>query len=67
MEGFTSASLAFEHALPFMKQTMFIIKVKKENLGGDIDYGFADINKYSVYAEREILFNPLNIFRVVKC
>ena len=33
-----------------------------------MDYGFADISQYSdIPSEEEVLFNPLNSFRIEKC
>ena len=39
-----------------------------DGLGGELDWGFAEITKFSnFYGEREVLFNPINIFKVVDC
>ena len=47
---------------------MIKIVVKTENLGGELDWGFADIEDVSSHPiEKEILFNPINIFKVHRC
>ena len=42
------------------------IEVKTSNLGGAIDWGFAYLKEYSSHpTEEEVLFNPINIFKIV--
>ena len=68
MEGFTSTSIAVEQAYGFYGNTWIEIRVNLENLGGEIDWGFADVKEISSQSgEKEILFNPINIFKVVEC
>ena len=39
-----------------------------DNLGGEIDWGFASVEDFAIYAdEREVIFNPINSFRIVEC
>ena len=46
---------------------MFVITVKKESRDPDLDYGYADIHRYSFFEdEKEVLFNPLNTFIIDK-
>ena len=51
MEGFFSSSLAEKVGLRFAHDysynSLIEIEVKKENLGGDLDWGFADIQNFS--------------------
>ena len=45
---------------------LFIFEIPKINLGGELDHGFADISNFSEYHnEKEVLFNALNIFKIV--
>ena len=68
IEGFTSTAINVEQASGFYGGTWMEIRVKLENLGGEIDWGFADIAKISSKeGEKEILFNPINILKVVEC
>ena len=68
MEGFTSTSLSLLKAVGFMTNTLVEIRVDTENLGGDIDWGFASVEAMSSLGEeKEVLFNPINIFKVVEC
>ena len=68
IEGFTSTAINVEQASGFYGGTWMEIRVKLENLGGEIDWGFADVDKISSKeGEKEILFNPINIFKVVEC
>ena len=47
---------------------MIEIRVNLDNLGGEIDWGFASVEDFAIYAdEREVIFNPINSFRVVEC
>ena len=68
MEGFLSSSLSEKVALRFTKNysynSLIEIEVRKEDLGGNLDWGFADIQKFSSLNEKEVLFNPINMFRV---
>ena len=44
------------------------IDVKVDELGGELDWGFASIQKSSnFFGENEVLFNPINIFKVAGC
>ena len=51
MEGFFSSSLAEKVGLRFAHDysynSLIEIEVKKKNLGGDLDWGFADIQNFS--------------------
>ena len=68
MEGFISTSKIVEQAYGFFGDTWIEIRVNLENLGGEIDWGFAYIDEISTkQGEKEILFNPINIFKVVEC
>ena len=68
MEGFTSASIVVEQATGFYDGTWIEIRVDLDNLGGEVDWGFADVKEISSQSgEKEILFNPINIFKVVEC
>ena len=68
MEGFTSTSWKPEQAAGFFKDTWIEVKVNLDNLGGEMDWGFADIAGMSFLPDEcEILFNPINIFKVAKC
>ena len=72
MEGFLSTSLSQEQAMKhyklFSKDTLIEIEVKVDKLGGDLDWGFASIEHCSnISREKEVLFNPINIFKVKKC
>ena len=68
MEGFISTSIVVEQASGFFEDTWIEIRVNPDNLGGEVDWGFADIKDISCQpGEKEILFNPINIFRVVEC
>ena len=47
---------------------MIEIRVNLDNLGGEIDWGFASVEDFAVFEEeREVIFNPINSFRVVGC
>lgn len=51
-----------------MKDTLIEIKVNVGSLGGEMDFGFASLKSMSVNSEeKEILFNPINCFKVVYC
>ena len=68
MEGFTSTGLVAEHISSFYGNTWIEIQVNPDNLGGEIDCGFANVTDISSQPhEREVIFNPINIFKVVKC
>ena len=68
MEGFTSTSWNKDQAASFIKDTWIEVKVNLNDLRGEMDWGFAEIAEMSyVSQECEILFNPINIFKVVKC
>ena len=68
LEGFTSTSLSAIQASSFISNTWIEIKVNFENLGGEIDWGFAYVEKMSSQPhEKEVIFNPINIFKVVEC
>ena len=72
MEGFLSTSLEKDQALKnyqiWNKNTIVEVNVKVDGLGGELDWGFANITKCSnYYGQKEVLFNPINIFRVVDC
>ena len=47
IEGFTSTAINVEQASGFYAGTWMEIRVKLENLGGEIDWGFADVDKIS--------------------
>ena len=38
--------------------------MKKANLGDHLDWGFADLQNYSCLNEKEVLFNPVNMFKI---
>ena len=66
LEGFTSTSTDILGALRFIKDTVIEIRVNLDNLGGEIDWGFASVKDFAIYAdEREVIFNPINSFRIV--
>ena len=68
LEGFTSTSLSAIQASSFIKDTWIQIKVNVDNLGGEIDWGFAYVEAMSSQPhEKEVIFNPINIFKVVEC
>ena len=72
MEGFLSTSLEEEQVLinykGYNKDTIIEIQVKANEFGGDLDYGFASIQHCShIPKEKEVLFNPINIFKVHAC
>ena len=72
MEGFLSCSLSLdavlEHYVKFNKNTLLEIRVDVECLKGYLDWGFASIKHCSKYKnEDEVLFNPINIFKVHAC
>ena len=59
MEGFLSSSLEQDIGLRYFfvkkpeqkfKNTLVEIVVKRENLGGDLDWGFASIKENSYYS-----------------
>ena len=64
LQGFLSTSLNEDVAYKFLSNTIIQIKVRKNNLKGTLDNGFAYLNeKVSVYfEEEEIIFNPINVF-----
>lgn len=63
---FMSTSLDEQVASVFMKNALFIINVEVGPQQNKFSYGFADISKFSCfYTEREILFNPLNYFKII--
>ena len=67
LEGFTSTSTDILGALRFIKDTVIEIRVNLDNLGGEIDWGFASVEDFAIYAdEREVIFNPINSFRIVE-
>ena len=52
MEGFLSTTLDYEKALEFYKgdkkkNTLIEIKIEVNKLGGELDWGFANIQEYS--------------------
>ena len=70
LEGFISASLkediAVNHAMSRKYEAIIEISVKEDNMGGAMDWGFAYLRDYSSHAsEEEVLFNPINVFKVV--
>ena len=72
MEGFLSTSLEEEQAMKIFKQfgkdSIIEVHVKANELGGGLDWGFADISHCSrIPEEKEVLFNPINIFKVKNC
>mgnify|MGYP002869518902 CR=1 FL=1 len=45
---------------------MFNIDVKCMNRRGDMCFGFSNISEFSdFYGEAEVLFNPLNSFKII--
>ena len=66
MEGFLSTSIDKKKAEGFSKGSIITIVVKEDNLGGSLDNGFADISSHSTFDEKEVLFNPLNIFKIAE-
>ena len=68
LEGFTSTSLSAIQASSFIADTWIEIKVNIDNLGGEMDWGFAYVEEMSSQPhEKEIIFNPINIFKVIEC
>ena len=68
LEGFTSTSLSSIQASSFITDTWIEIKVNIDNLGGEMDWGFAYVEEMSSQPhEKEIIFNPINIFKVIEC
>ena len=69
MEGFISTSLSpnipFKHYIEESNSVLMEIKVKKEDLNEKLDKGFADVKDFSPYSEEEIIFNALNMFKIV--
>ena len=51
MEGFLSTTLGYEKALKIYKgwekNTLIEIKIEVNKLGGELDWGFANIQEYS--------------------
>ena len=47
MEGFTSTSIVVEQATGFYDGTWIEIRVDLDNLGGEVDWGFADVKEIS--------------------
>ena len=68
LEGFISTSTDILGSFKFIKDTVIEIRVSLDNFGGEIDWGFASVEDFAIYAdEREVIFNPINSFRIVKC
>ena len=66
MGGFISCSLEERNIANFIGNAVIKITVKKKNLGGFFDNGFACLEKIARYAEKEVLFNALNLFRIFR-
>ena len=46
---------------------MFFVQIEEEERDEELDFGFAKIREYSSFPkEEEVLFNPLNTFRIEK-
>ena len=72
MEGFLSSSLkldvALQHYAQYGNNTLVEIRVNAGNFKGDLDWGFASLRHCSTFKEEdEVLFNPINIFKVYAC
>lgn len=63
--GFLSASLCEAMALNFAENAIFEINVPVEPAISELTYGFALVEQYSVFEEKEVIFNPMNSFKVV--
>ena len=65
-EGFLSTSMLESVTQKFKKNLLMRIEVPEINLKGMLDNGFADISLASSFsAEKEVLFNACNIFKVL--
>ena len=65
--GFLSTSMEEDKARFFADNLLFIITVKDERRDSVLDFGYADISKYSDFPnEKEVVFNPLNTFKIIK-
>ena len=65
-EGFLSTSMLESVTEKFKKNLLMRIEVPAANLKGMLDNGFADISLTSSFsAEKEVLFNTFNIFKVL--
>ena len=64
--GFLSTSRKKRIAERFAGNLMLMITVKDADRNQGLDFGYADITKYSTKDEEEILFNPLNTFKITK-
>ena len=72
MEGFLSTSLQMEVALGHLQVQHYKTLIKIHMSGGSKegvdDFGFAYIKEHSYFKdEEEVLFNPLNTFKVTDC
>ena len=71
MEGFLSTSYHIDGALKHYvgdKNAMLEIEVNIDGLEGELIWGFASIKHCSSYPqEDEVLFNPINIFKIGSC
>ena len=67
MEGFLSTSLLFHRIHNFIGNLLIEVTVYKDDLGGELDNGFALISEFSTYAdEKEVLFNAINMFKITE-
>ena len=65
LEGFISTTLDYDKVHNFIGNMLMEITVDKDDLGGELDNGFALISEESKYAsEKEVLFNAMNMFKV---
>lgn len=73
--GFTSTSLNRRQAEKFMDNDSYLIEIHvnirpKNDIELDYDHGFIEVNRYGLAAqafqgEDEVLFNALNVYRVI--
>ena len=65
--GFLSTSRNKKKAKTFAKNMFWIIWVKNSQRHKGLDFGYADIRHESNFPdEEEVLFNPLNTFKIEK-
>ena len=66
MEGFMSTSLSYDKISNFIDNALIEITVFKDDLGGELDNGFAYLKEISEFShEDEVVFNAINMFRII--
>ena len=60
-----STSLSYDKISNFIDNVLIEVTVFKDDLGGELDNGFALLTEISEFAkENEVLFNAMNMFKV---